>query len=449
MLKQKSDPSSDKKIIKATPTKEFFISMLIKDITLVDAIGDLIDNSVDGANRHSKDDDLSKFHINISVNKNKFEIKDNCGGIDINIARNYAFRFGRPTEYKMEMNSIGQFGIGMKRAFFKIGTKIEITSTTLSTEFNTTIDTKIWQKDKKWDFEFTSFRENIKNIPTEKVGTTISISDLSDELKEKELSKFVKELNLEIAKEHLYSINKGLTIKINGYALKSPSLTLISDKEFKPAYWHHKWDGGLIVDILCGISEDDGEKGGWYIFCNERLITGPNTTALTGWTGRGEGGVALYHDQFYRFRGYAFFNSKDPSELPWNTTKTGIDKDTAKYKYVKEQMILMMRPVMSLMNQLKKEKEKDTPESERLLNIKVKKAHIKSIFDVLKNRKRLSGSFSYPNIKMKKEKSGVGTIRYTKPYPQIDEVKKKLRVSRLEEVGKSTFEYYYKNEIGE
>lgn len=37
--------------IKATPTKDFFIKMLIKDINFKDAIGDLVDNSVDGQDR--------------------------------------------------------------------------------------------------------------------------------------------------------------------------------------------------------------------------------------------------------------------------------------------------------------------------------------------------------------------------------------------------------------
>lgn len=51
--------------VHANPAKSFFVSMLIKDITLRDAIGDLVDNAVDaikacatfGLNRgeHSKD----------------------------------------------------------------------------------------------------------------------------------------------------------------------------------------------------------------------------------------------------------------------------------------------------------------------------------------------------------------------------------------------------------
>src|ERR1700736_3839618 len=41
----------DSNRIDAMPTKDFFISMLVRDIDLVDAIADLFDNCVDGARR--------------------------------------------------------------------------------------------------------------------------------------------------------------------------------------------------------------------------------------------------------------------------------------------------------------------------------------------------------------------------------------------------------------
>jgi len=57
----------------ANPTKEFFVKMITRDITLEDCILDLIDNSVDGAWRSegsrpmglAEDADLSKYSIAI------------------------------------------------------------------------------------------------------------------------------------------------------------------------------------------------------------------------------------------------------------------------------------------------------------------------------------------------------------------------------------------------
>lgn len=41
----------DPNLVLAIPTKDFFISMLIRDIELLDAVADLVDNCVDGARR--------------------------------------------------------------------------------------------------------------------------------------------------------------------------------------------------------------------------------------------------------------------------------------------------------------------------------------------------------------------------------------------------------------
>ena len=38
-------------IIEGNPTKKFFIEMITRDISIEDAIIDLLDNSIDGANR--------------------------------------------------------------------------------------------------------------------------------------------------------------------------------------------------------------------------------------------------------------------------------------------------------------------------------------------------------------------------------------------------------------
>jgi len=439
--------------IDASPTKEFFITMLIKDIRLIDAIGDLIDNSVDGAQRTAEANNLLNldgFEIDIKATPTIFEIKDNCGGIDINIARKYAFRFGRPSEYKIEKHSIGQFGIGMKRAFFKIGKIINIQSIASNSKFETTLDVKNWQTKSEWDFPLKP-HDGLSTIPLKDRGTVITITTLTDDAKNNFETDKNFETNLidEIAYEHLYNINKGLKISINRKIVKPPKLTLIYDKEFKPAFWHKTFDNGLSVEVLAGISEDNGVEGGWYIFCNDRLITGPNTDDSTGWTGKGKDkdGVAIYHDQFYRFRGYVFFNANDTSKLPWNTTKTGVDKESAKYQNVRKQMISMMRPVMTLMNKLKNEKEKDRPKSEQLLNLKVEQAKVVSISEVLEEKKSLSDSFIWPKIKVTPQ-TGMGNISYPKPYTEINEVKKYFGVTKLSEVGEKTFDYFYNNKIG-
>src|SRR5690554_6756917 len=117
-------------IVQSGPTKDFFISMITRDISLTDAIIELIDNCIDGVKRQGKED-FDNYTIDIELNSNFFSIKDNCGGIDINIAREYAFKFGRPKEANKDENraeTTGTFGIGMKRALFKMGSHFFIES---------------------------------------------------------------------------------------------------------------------------------------------------------------------------------------------------------------------------------------------------------------------------------------------------------------------------------
>ena len=47
------------KVVKASPTKEFFVNMLVRDILLKQAIIELIDNSIDGARSIRKNNQYS------------------------------------------------------------------------------------------------------------------------------------------------------------------------------------------------------------------------------------------------------------------------------------------------------------------------------------------------------------------------------------------------------
>jgi hypothetical protein len=288
----------------------------------------------------------------------------------------------------------------------------------------------------------------IQKSPLDKCGTRITVTNLSEDAKANfDLASFHTSLKDEIEREHIYHLSKGLQIYINDKELNSRELKFSSNSEFKPAHWHHKFESGLKVDVYAGVGEDKGSEGGWYIFCNDRLITGPDTSADTGWTGIGKDGVAIYHDQFYRFRGYVFFDSVDASKLPWNTTKTGMNLDSHEYKYVRQQMINMMKPVMTFMNLLKKEKEKNTPDSERQLNNKIANVPVVNLTKIIANKTKLEKIFTYPVVKVKISKTGNGKITYSKPYEQIDKVKSRLGLTRLPDIGEYTFDYFYKNEI--
>ncbi len=153
----------------ASPTKAFFVRMITRDIALEDCILDLIDNSIDGAWQLegglpmtlNSDTDLHRYKIEIELSPDTFCIRDNCGGITLDDAADYAFTFGRRETDAHESYSIGVYGIGMKRAVFKLGTEIRITSTYLADSddhqsFLVPINVEDWlhnDEAQSWDFD--------------------------------------------------------------------------------------------------------------------------------------------------------------------------------------------------------------------------------------------------------------------------------------------------------
>src|SRR6266852_5395134 len=123
--------AEERETIWGGPTKRFFVSMLTRDIELKDAILDLVDNCVDGATRQLKgklrgDKPYDGYAARLTLSAKSFDISDNCGGIP-QAAIKDAFLLGRP-KIEQSMPTIGMYGIGMKRAIFKIGEEAAVES---------------------------------------------------------------------------------------------------------------------------------------------------------------------------------------------------------------------------------------------------------------------------------------------------------------------------------
>lgn len=358
---------TDSKKIEAHPTKDLFISMLVKDIGLIRAIVDLVDNSVDGAKRAQDDEDYSSLWVRIEATRDHFRVADNCGGIPVDIARNYAFRFGRVANTPKTEHSVGQFGVGMKRALFKIGRWFKVESTTADSKFAVEVDVDEWSKDEDdWSFEFSEIEENLPEVNLERQGTTVTVERLHDGVAENfALDNFQSGLRRELEQAHLQSMDKGLSITLNEIPLRGNPLVFLNSGELKPAYMEKQYldsDNPVKVKVFAGVSKSDPSTAGWYIFCNGRLVLGQDQTAVTGW---GEQ-IPKYHNQFSRFRGYVFFDSDDAGNLPWNTTKTGVDSDSPIYHAVRLEMMRMARPVIDFLNRLDREKEDEEEEGRPL-----------------------------------------------------------------------------------
>lgn len=174
------DVAPNERLIDALPTKNLFIYMLTRDIGLAPAIVDLADNSVDGAKRMRGNETFKGLFVEIELSPTEFRIADNCGGIDVDMARRYAFRFGRAEGAPSVKHSVGQFGIGMKRALFKLGNHFVVKSATATSRFSVDVPVPKWAHKKEWQFEFSELDEETK-VPKAERGTTISVSELHEE----------------------------------------------------------------------------------------------------------------------------------------------------------------------------------------------------------------------------------------------------------------------------
>ena len=83
--------------VDASPTKGLFVDMLTRDVRMAMAILDLVDNCIDGAIRIRGQALLTGLTVQITFDHERFIIQDNCGGIPLDLARDHAFRFGRPS----------------------------------------------------------------------------------------------------------------------------------------------------------------------------------------------------------------------------------------------------------------------------------------------------------------------------------------------------------------
>ena len=444
--------AEDKLKVNAIPAKSFFVTMLIKDITLRDAIGDLVDNAVDAIKANAVNiDDLSSYKVIVNLTENEFSISDNGQGMSTDVARTTAFNFGKAAEHKLIEKSIGQFGIGMKRAFFKIGSKISVHSVTKESLFDINIDVPVWLGINEWEFTFNEGTLQENTPQKEHSGFSVRISELSDDAKASFVDqKFITQLQNEIEYEHMLNIGKGLTIEINGYKLKKTNVALVYNDEIKPTYWENITDD-LTIRIMAGISTKSEEEGGWYVFCNDRLILAKDKSANTVWTGSKGDGVSLWHAQYHRFRGFVFFEANDSSKLPWNTTKTGMDMDSPVYKTVRGQMILMTKQVMALMDKLKNEKEKDNPVENQQLNKAVDlavKEHRMPVLDLRMRTSTMQDKFIYPERLYSPAGKGEQiNIQYFVPKDKFQQVRNQLQVRSGREVGQATFDYYCDNEL--
>lgn len=348
--------------VSARPVKSFFVTMFTRDIPLVDAILDLLDNCVDGVLRVKGKavESYAGFEAAITFDTSHFMIHDNCGGIPWSL-RDYAYRLGAPPgQPRPSLPMVGVYGIGMKRAIFKMGQHCIITTRNGDDNCEVEITPEWIHNEDLWDLPARPATTTMKEP-----GTTIYISDLNpgidDTFGESGRAAFQTELAQRVAEQYAFIIAKGFTVKINGKAVEPRPTKLAFGRRQagqKPSrdiapFIYKAEVRGVSIFLAIGLTraiptedeiqaENEGVQGryrtlgaGWTVVCNDRAVVYSDRTELTGW---GEDDIPRYHTQFIAIAGIVEFRSDNASLLPTTTTKRGIDAASPLYLQVKNKM---------------------------------------------------------------------------------------------------------------
>jgi hypothetical protein len=400
---------------------------------------------VDGAKRIRGGNPFDNLHVDISISPQKFEIKDNCGGISIDLAKNYAFCFGRDANAPPLHGTVGLFGVGMKRAIFKLGSKFEVRSISEYGSFTVKVAVDQWQTDNTppWTFPMTCTEYAQPTLEKDR-GTVVEVTDLFEGVASQFGEKlFITRLRSEIAARHQIYLDKGIRMTMNGTHIAPTTVTYaFVPGELLPARKSFHLDG-VAVNLFVGIGASDIENAGWYVYCNGRMVVRADQSELTGWGELGTPKIPKYHHQFSRFRGSVYFESDDPTLLPWNTTKDRLDVEADKYRSVKLQMVATMRPVIDFLNRLDSELQ-EPDEEKRVLTELVRKATYSPPTADLP----VEEEFTYVKPMPRPKPPKTVTIQYSRPKEKVDALKKCLGAASAREAGERTFDWYLKNECG-
>lgn len=451
---------AEKSKASANPTKAFFVRMITRDITLEDCIFDLIDNSIDGAWELAggpplslqDNTDLSPYKISIKITPDSFSIHDNCGGISFDDAVNYAFTFGRQEAAETENFSIGVYGIGMKRAVFKMGTKVNIQSTYLEggalASFRVPIDVDAWLGvgAGDWDFDI----DEAENLAA--AGVQIDVTGLNEASAQSfESPRFIQNLRRAIARDYALHLHRGLTIEVDGKPVKGWSIELKQGGEFSPmrtSFIEQIEGEEVLVEILAGMeasppddSDPDGDwdedqnLSGWYVVCNGRIVLAADKTTITGW---GTDGWPQWHPQYTGFMGLIIFSSRKAGLLPLTTTKRSVDVTSSIYRRYRPHMREPSKAWIAYTNTRRQREKVEVVRQEQ-------EAKPIPIFElVAQPAVLLPQSITQTRVPE-------ANVLYSVPKPRLIKLAKELGNIRMsyKDVGLNSFEYAYQELVGD
>jgi hypothetical protein len=443
--------------VNARPTKKFFIDMLTADIPLEDAILDLVDNSIDALSRW-RNIDLSDnlllgientpsqepANISIEITEKYIEITDDCGGISRADAIDHVFRIGRviPAEHLL----IGVYGIGMKRAIFKIGNTFRLTSRTQDDVFTVELpDIDEWAEDDSPDWNI-PIKDGAPAKSIKTPGTQLRISELREPIRRRiKEGTLLASLRTALERTYFLFLDRFVTVTLNRQKVTATPLPFGESDDLKPAIERFEIPEDQVrVTIVAGIAppqqdEWTAARAGWYIICNGRVVVSAEKTEVTGW---GTKFLPQFHTSKYRaFVGMAFFFSENPAALPWTTTKRGINRDSIVYQKSQPHMSKVAREVLSFINRWYPGEVPEEP-AERQVAVAVRSQDLRTI------SARQSQSFTVPAAKPRKPSKT--RIQFDATLNELERARRCIGKNWSGvRIGRHAFEYFLRNECGD
>jgi Histidine kinase-, DNA gyrase B-, and HSP90-like ATPase len=435
----------------ARPTRRFFIEMLTSDITLDEAVLDLLDNSVDALIRTgaSPVDHMLLFsqpakdskrlpQINVEISENRVRISDNCGGMTRAAAQRDVFRLGR--RERQSGITLGVYGIGMKRALFKIGNKFEVQSRAKGDPgfcaALKNVDDWATKDEDRWNIPLRATKVAVGH-------TVVEITDLRDDvrLRVKDPA-FLNALRDSIALTYSFFLGKFVRIKLNNKEVDARSIPFGTSKDVTPGITSVKFNElDVEVFLYAGVADRANwkqESAGWYVLCNGRMIVSADKSSMTGWSGPPD--LPRFVPKFRGFVGIAIFFGPIPENLPWRTTKRGLNVDSLSYQRAKPEMLAIARPVIAYLNSLQKGDDEEQTVQQREATKDLKSTDFRS----LKPGTRQSFRADTPNH----PRANIVRVQYDITTAELRRARRAYghRNASARTIGRYAFDYFLKRE---
>lgn len=324
----------------------FLEETLTQDITPLESIFDLIDNSIDAArddlfrSEPSLDDyglpiDYSAYSIHIRIDEDSVRVLDNCLGIDENILAQKTFRVAEPSGHEF---GIGHYGLGLKRSLLKLGSEYGMSTDTGKDAFFMKFSNKSFGGQTSLPLKATQYKTNNRK------KVLFSVSKLKSNIKhEIKQQKWFENAVDQLSVRYASYLTKGLGISIRSIPHKKSkvikgSIPLLRDDARVKVQRKNYDEDGVKIFIDAGIhaehifkSEENhlltntreiSKEFGLYFICNDRVIVAASCAKDHGFkTGK-------WHSEYNGFVCIVRFVSQDSSKMPWNTAKTALKTDS-------------------------------------------------------------------------------------------------------------------------